>query len=247
MAVHNIDINCDIGEGVGNEELLFPFVSSCNIACDGHAGDEISMRKMVKLAMNENIKIGAHPSYPDKENFGRISIKMTKTDLQESIISQLNALSAIVNKERGKLHHIKPHGALYNDLVKDETLVISFLEAIEVYKKQVFVYVPYTSMIATKALENGFKIKYEAFADRRYNTDLSLVSRLKANAVINVPENVLNQVISMVKKGQVTTVTDNVVNIKANTFCVHGDTATAVDIVTHLYNELPKHGISIRK
>lgn len=226
-----IDINCDVGEGVFNEDLLLKYIQSCNIACGGHTGDAASMRKIVSLALNYKLKIGAHPSYPDIENFGRKSIAMEPEQLIQTIEKQLDELNFIVKELGGKLHHIKPHGALYNDIVKNKALANVFLIAIEKYKETSKLYVPYGSEIEKLALKEGFQIVYEAFADRNYNDDLSLVSRKKPQAVITAPEKMLQHVQEIYSNGKVTTLNGKKIKIKATTFCVHSDTENAVEMV----------------
>mgnify|MGYP003624550854 CR=1 FL=1 len=229
-----IDINCDVGEGVDNEAELLPNIQSCNIACGAHAGDEQLMRKIVKLALNNKVKIGAHPSYPDKENFGRKSIKISSSDLKSSIQKQIQTLNAIINDEGGILHHIKPHGALYNDIAKNEELSLTFLDAIFSYKNSVKLVIPFNSIIAKNALKQEFSVIYEGFTDRNYNDDLSLVSRNEKNAVLTDINEIENHVKGMLFNEEVTTVTGKKKRIKADTFCVHSDTENAAEIVKKL-------------
>ena len=241
-----IDINCDVGEGIGNETLLLPLISSCNIACGGHAGDLSSMHHVVQLAIKNKVKIGAHPSYPDSANFGRLSIKIEKAVLQQSIKEQIDVLQAILKKEKTPLHHIKPHGALYNDIAKDENLAMVFLEAIQAYKDTSFLYVPYDSVIENLAKKNGFTVLLEAFADRNYNADLSLVSRKMPNAILEVPEEVLEHLVRMVKDSKVKT-SEGLVKILADTYCIHGDTPAALQILTYLSTTLAQYQIYTKK
>lgn len=229
-----IDINCDVGEGVDNETVLLPFIQSCNIACGAHAGDEQLMRKIVKLSLENNIKIGAHPSYPDKENFGRKSINIPAKELMFSIQFQINLLNNIILEEGGILFHIKPHGALYNDIAKNRALSLTFLEAIKSYKNSVKLVVPFNSIIAKNALKQGFEIIYEAFADRNYNDDLSLVSRNETNAVLTDINEIEKHVKGMLFNNEVVTISGKKKVIIADTFCVHSDTDNAVEIVKKL-------------
>ena len=242
-----IDINCDVGEGMGNEKEILPLISSCNIACGGHAGDMKTMTEVAQLAKKHGVKVGAHPSYPDRENFGRVSITIEKPDLIASIQNQIKTFHSILSNENISLHHIKPHGALYNDIARNTTLANTFLEAIGSYKNKVLLYVPYHSVIANLALENGFEIKLEAFADRNYNEDLSLVSRKLSNAVIQKPEKVLQHLIRMVKKQKIKTLAGQEIQMQAATYCVHGDTPSALEILSYLTKELPKNNILIIK
>jgi len=182
-----INMNCDVGEGIGNEAALLPLISSCNIACGGHAGDTQSMRKVVALAKMHQVKVGAHPSYPDPENFGRTSMAMPKEALKQSIQEQIHALCIILEEEKMPLHHIKPHGALYNDAAKDPKIAAIILDAIAPYKKEVVLYAPYGSVIGKSAIAANYKVMYEAFGDRNYNKDLSLVSRSLDKALKHAP------------------------------------------------------------
>jgi UPF0271 protein len=247
MKVKHIDINCDVGEGIGNEAQLFPYISSCNIACGGHAGDEKTMHKVALLAKEHKIKVGAHPSYPDKENFGRVVLKMPKRELIRSIQQQIKAFLKVIESEGLLINHIKPHGALYNEIAKNSDEAETFLEAIQQFKKDVILYVPFNSVIAKKAKTQGYTIKYEAFCDRNYNDDLTLVSRKKNNALITDSEDTLNHILQMAAENSVKTVSGKLKKIKADTFCIHGDTPKAVEILTYLSKELPKKGIYITK
>ncbi len=247
MGTWSIDINCDVGEGVGNEASLFPFISSCNIACGGHAGDVSTMTDIVKMAKAHRIKIGAHPSYPDKVNFGREVMDIPDVDLKQSIAEQLDVFDKVLQAENTQLHHIKAHGALYNQTAKDSHLASVYLEAIEPFREKAFLYVPDGSVIAELALGYGFRFIYEAFGDRNYNPDLTLVSRKKENAVILEPSKVLHHVLPIVKEGKVLTVDGSDQSIKAKTICIHGDTPSALQILTYLSKELPKHRVQLQK
>ena len=242
-----IDINCDVGEGVGNEAALFPHISSCNIACGGHAGDTQSMRKIAILAHENNVKIGAHPSYPDKENFGRKVMQLSDQELQQSIRNQIDDFVKILINENLTLNHIKPHGALYNQIAKNKKLATVFLESIEDFRAHTTLYVPYASQVSEIADQRGFRIKYEAFGDRNYNDDLSLVSRSLSNALLEKPKDVFEHLQIMVTQGQVRTFSGNQIPIKADTFCIHGDTPSALEILTYLSNKFPQKGIYLNK
>jgi len=247
MDTVNIAINCDVGEGVGNEAELFKYISSCNIACGGHAGDALSMRKIARMAVQHGVRVGAHPSYPDRQNFGRVTMKMPTTALVESIERQMGDFTAILEAERIPLHHIKPHGALYNDLAIDVDLANTFLDAIHAFKHMAYLYVPYGSKIEKQALKQNFSLRYEAFADRNYEVNLSLVSRKKANALITDPETVLQHLLFMVRKGKVRTPEGVEISLKADTFCIHGDTPSALKILMYLSDRLPSYGVSVLK
>ena len=240
-----IDINCDVGEGVGNEQFLMPYISSCNIACGGHFDNANTIDKTIQLAIENEVKIGAHPSFPDKENFGRKLMNISDEELKESINSQLNLFKERMSLVGAKLHHIKPHGALYNAIAVNEKLAVFFAKLVKPYLKEAYLYVPYNSVIAKVALKKNITIKYEAFADRNYNDDLTLVSRTKNNALLIDENEVLNHILHMIKYQNVKTISDLEIPIKADTFCVHGDTKNAIEIVKFINKQLTEKGFSI--
>jgi UPF0271 protein len=240
-----IDINCDLGEGVANEELLMPYISSCNIACGGHFGDANTIDKTLEFAVKNNVKIGAHPSFPDKNNFGRKRLNISGEDLKKSITSQLELFTERLAIYNIKMHHIKAHGALYNLIAKDVNAAINYINSIERFTKDVYVYVPYNSAIEKVAKERNIKIKYEAFADRNYNTDLSLVSRLNEKAMVSNPTAVFNHVMHMVQIGKVMTIDKALIKIKADTFCVHGDNLEPLNKLKEITQLLKAQNIQI--
>ncbi|WP_298238115.1 5-oxoprolinase subunit PxpA [uncultured Algibacter sp.] len=246
MIPNAIDINVDVGEGIGNESLIMPLISSCNIACGGHAGDAEIMRTVVKLAKQHRVKVGAHPSFPDKENFGREKLDMSCAALFKSIKGQINSLLHVLQEEHGRLHHIKPHGALYNLAAVDEKVANVIVEVMKSMVLPIKLYVPYKSIIEELAIENNIPIVYEAFADRNYNADLTLVSRKEANALIYTEEDVFNHIFSIISKNQVKTITGKFTKIKAQTFCIHGDNKNAVNLIRSLESRLQTKGILIR-
>jgi UPF0271 protein len=244
---NSIDINCDVGEGIENEYLLMPYISSCNIACGGHFGDANSIDKTIKLAINNNVKIGAHPSFPDTKNFGRKLLQISDKELTNSIQNQMNLFLERMSFFDKKHHHIKPHGALYNAIAVDEKLAILFIDITRNYLKNAFLYVPYHSVIEKVALENNIKIKYEAFADRNYKDDLTLVSRTNKNALLVDENAVFNHVLNMIHNKKVKTISGSEKEIKGDTFCVHSDTESAIKIVKYLYQNLEKVGFKVGK
>lgn len=245
MHAQIIDVNVDVGEGVGNELKLMPYVSSCNIACGGHAGNKDSMSKVVKLAQKHGVKIGAHPSFPDVENFGRKAIKMSSKALFESLKKQINDLLTVLDEESATLHHIKPHGALYNLAVIDAEIASVIVELVKAMPLAVKLYVPYQSVIEDIALQNNIPIIYEVFADRNYNADLTLVSRAQKNALIYDADSMFKHVFRMVNKRKVKTVTGEEVCIKAETFCLHGDNFKAEELLKKLHENLETKNIKI--
>ena len=226
-----ININCDLGEGLNNEEIIMPLIKSCNIACGGHSGDIDSMQRCVELAIINNVEIGAHPSYPDKENFGRVHLDISAIDLKESIINQIESLISICKSHNTDLTHIKAHGALYNEMIKDSNLSNIYLDIIDIYKDKYYLYIPYKSEIEKIAVDRGFKIKYEVFGDRNYNDDLTLVSRKEEEALITIPEKVIKHISEIYYNNCVVSVNGNKHDVKADTYCIHSDTENAEHIL----------------
>ncbi|WP_343486175.1 5-oxoprolinase subunit PxpA [Allomuricauda sp. d1] len=242
-----IDINCDVGEGVQNESALFPYISSCSVACGGHAGDAEAIKKTVLLANEHNVRIGAHPSYPDKKNFGRKMMDISIEKLKASISSQLELFLNVVAKEKIRMHHIKPHGALYNAVAANRTLAVAFLDAVEIYRAEAILYVPPQSHIANEANRRGFRVKHEAFGDRNYNDDLTLVSRHNPKAVIERPIVVLQHMQHIIAEQKVKTLSGKQLPLTAQTFCIHGDNPKALQILMYLTEQLPKADIHLKK
>jgi len=229
-----IDINCDLGEGMGNDAALMPLLGSCNIACGGHFGDVKSMTITVKLAKKHGVMVGAHPSFPDKENFGREIMDISRDELHQSLVKQISDFQLVCQQNNVNMHHIKLHGALYNLAANDTEIAALVLNAFTRVKPEVKIYAPYFSAIAILA-EDYFPIVYEAFADRNYNADLSLVSRDKPNAVIADKQKAYEQIKSIVETGKVTSIDGQMVDIKADTFCVHGDNQNALEILQFIH------------
>ena len=246
MSFKTVDINADVGEGLGNEALLIPYLSSCNIACGGHAGDAKTMTEVVRLAKNHKVKIGAHPSFPDVLNFGRAVMDISAADLYSSLKSQIRSLQQILHNENAQLHHIKPHGALYNLAAKDEKTARIIIEVVKSIAMPIQLYVPYNSVISKLAEQEKISVTFEAFADRNYEENLSLVSRKKKDAILHENSRILNHILGMIHREKVTAINGVEVPIKASTFCVHGDTKNAFEILDFLIKELPKYNVNIQ-
>ena len=233
-----IDINCDLGEGFNNEHIIMPLISSCNISCGAHAGSLEIMDKVIQLARKYKVKIGAHPSFPDRDNFGRNVLDISNSDLQKSLEDQLTIFKDRALLQNATIHHVKPHGALYNLIAINSEKASVVIAAIQHVFEAVKLYVPYQSRIEEVANQSGVEIIYEAFADRRYNEDLSLVSRTLSNALIVDKHEVLKQVQKISDKQLVTTVNFHEKKIKASTFCIHGDTKNAIELLQYLHKYL---------
>lgn len=249
--MHSIDINADLGEGAGTEistmeKELMQYISSANIACGYHAGSPLIMQKTIQLAIKMGLAIGAHPGYPDRKNFGRVSMELTNDELAAIVIYQVGALKTMVEAQGGKLHHVKPHGALYNDMAGNYQKAMVVAEAIKnVDKNLVFVGLANSDMIAA-ATDIGLLTVQEVFADRAYTDSGSLVSRTEHGAVLEDAEQGMKQVKNMVEAGYLQSISGNKVFIKADTVCVHGDNVKALDFVKLLHQTLTKSGIKIK-
>ncbi|MDT0678373.1 5-oxoprolinase subunit PxpA [Autumnicola musiva] len=240
-----IHINCDLGEGGDFDAELMPLISACNIACGGHAGNSVSISRTIDLAIANNVEIGAHPSYPDKENFGRKSLKLPDEDLIASIIEQVKLVKKIAEEKGGKISHVKPHGALYNDAAKNKKTAEIVLDSLRQIEGDFTLYAPYNSIISRLA-KPEIKVVFEAFADRNYNADLSLVYRSKPNAIIHQEEAVFKHVFQMFSEGKIRNGNESEINIKADTFCLHSDTKNSVQILSFLNKNLLDRNVKIR-
>jgi 5-oxoprolinase (ATP-hydrolysing) subunit A len=238
-----VDINCDTGEGIGNEAAIMPFITSANIACGFHAGDEAAMREMVALCLQHGVKIGAHPSFPDRENFGRVDsiAKGLKPEAVAEIVSeQLFALQKICNELGATLHHVKPHGALYNRAAWDEEVAAQVCKGIKAVNPQLIVFGLSGSKMSGIAAQHGLFFLHEVFADRTYQDDGSLTLRSQANALITDEAACLAQAQQMISENKVTTVSGKQIPIQADTLCIHGDGPHAITFATVIHTWLHK-------
>jgi UPF0271 protein len=246
-----IDINCDLGESygafkIGNDEKIMPHITSANIACGFHAGDPIIMAQTVNLAKKHGVAVGAHPSYPDLLGFGRREMHLTIEEIKNYTIYQVSALQGFAKIAGLNLHHVKPHGALYNTAVKDEETSKGIVDAVKALDKSLIIFAPPKSVLAKIAAEAGLRVAYEFFADRAYNVDGSLVSRKQPNSIITEPSLVLERTIKVLREGKVSAFNGETVTLgKVHTICVHGDTPTAIKLTEVLKKELVKSGIQV--
>lgn len=202
----SIDLNCDMGEGMDTDAAIFPFISSANIACGYHAGDADTMRRTVELALKHHVAIGAHPSYLDRENFGRIDILGTKLKPEEipgMVVDQLILLQAICDEFGARLHHVKPHGALYNRAAKDAHVSALICRAIREFDPSLLLYGLSGSEMKKEAQRQELSFISEVFADRTYQEDGSLTPRTQPDALIEDPQQAIAQVVKMIREGRV--------------------------------------------
>src|SRR5215472_3300907 len=231
----SIDLNCDMGElpeaiADGTQEALLRSITSANVACGGHAGDERTMRTTIEQALRAGVAVGAHPGYPDRENFGRLELKMAPEAVADSVCEQVRALAAIAATCGTKLVHVKPHGALYNQAVKNRELADAIAKGVAKYSKDLVLMGLAGSQMLDVFREAGFAVAAEAFADRRYEPDGILRSRKFDDALIRDPNEAAKQALSIAERGIVTAYDGTEVKLTAQTICIHGDTPGSVQI-----------------
>jgi UPF0271 protein len=246
----SIDINCDMGEfideaGVAKDAALMDYVSSVNIACDAHAGDMLTMVRTAKNAIAKGVAVGAHPGYADKENFGRIEIDLRAEEVYELVSEQVKAMKAVTEELGGRLHHVKPHGALYNRAAKDAEFAHIIARAVKDIDPELVFYGLSGSHLITEAEKLGLKTASEVFADRTYQADGSLTSRQLPSALITDTYDAVVQVLEMVTLGTVKATDGERIRIDADTICVHGDGEHALEFARAIRKALEQHGIAI--
>ena len=238
MGHKQVNINADLGEGAGQDDKLMPLLSSCNIACGGHTGDEDSIAKTIELAKRYDVKIGAHPSYPDREHFGRKRPEIDDEALEDSLTQQLERFYRIAKQLDVEVHHIKAHGALYNDAAKDKAVAQLFLNVLKRSGIDNTIYAPFDSWLHKLLPVN--QVMFEAFIDRAYNEDLTLVSRAREGALHQTPGEAWKQLYEMYFMEEITTISGVKTAIKADTFCIHGDHPEAVNMLRYIREQLAK-------
>lgn len=241
------DLNCDMGEGIGNDQAIIPYITSANIACGYHAGNEATMRKTVMLAKKHRVAIGAHPSFLDKENFGRTEVKdIRPQQVYDLVTEQIKILAQIVSECNAELNHVKPHGALYNMAAKDIALSMAVAHALYDFDKRLVLFGLSGSFLIGEAKAIGLKTASEVFADRTYQDDGSLTPRSKPNALIEQESQSLKQVMQMIKSGKVTTTSGKEIPILAETICLHGDGKHAVAFAKAINKKLKAENVVIK-
>ena len=240
--MRQIDINCDMGEGSGNDAALMPYISSCSIACGGHFGNAKTIAATLRYARAAGVQVGAHPSYPDRVNFGRKSMLISLVDLQDALRKQLDLFFSLCPHP----NHIKLHGALYNDLFHDLEKAKAIVAVFHEYIKGIKLFCPPGSQMATAAVESGFQVVYEGFGDRSYTPQGSLVARSQNRAVLTGKEEIAKQVLQIVTQQQVNTIDHQTIPLEVQTICLHGDGENVLQNLHYLKNYLIKNGISVK-
>ena len=245
-----ININCDLGESsklhsTENDPLLLEIVNSANIACGYHAGDKPTMEKTIEISKKNNVSIGAHPSFKDIENFGRKRLNLPPAELEKLVIDQINILSNIANNKGMKVTHVKPHGALNNMACENYDLAKIISKAIIQVNRELIFLVPTGSQMEKAGQKLGMKIAAEIFADRNYEDDGNLVSRLKNNAMITDPKIAKEHVIRMVENQALNCYSGKQIPCEIDSVCVHGDGASAVNTAKEIRNGLLKTGVTL--
>lgn len=246
-----IDLNADLGEGSiqdgsGVDERLLPWVSSANIACGLHAGDPVTVARTIVQAVEQGVALGAHPGWPDRAGFGRERESHPPDETRAIVTYQLGALGALVEAAGGRLHHVKPHGALYHQAAEDPDYALPLLEAVLHIDPELWIYAPPGSVLAAVAKERGLRVVSEGFADRRYEPDGTLTPRERADALIDDPEEALGQAIGIVREGKVLARGGVRISMHVQTLCLHGDGPRAVELARELAQGLRATGIAIR-
>ena len=245
-----VDLNCDLGESfgaytIGLDDQVIPHVTSVNIACGAHAGDPSVMRNTVRCAHAAGVAIGAHPGYPDLMGFGRRALAMSPNDVYASILYQVGALAAFAKAEGAQLHHVKPHGALYNAAAKDATLAQAIAQAVKDFDDQLILVGLAGSESINAAQNVGLRTASEFFADRAYQENGALVPRTQANAVITDKQKAIERTLRAVKEGVVESETGTVIPIAADTICIHGDNPAAVAFAAEIHAALEAAGVTV--
>ena len=243
--MHAIDLNCDLGEGTGHDAALLPLVTSVNIACGGHAGDETTMRQTMVLALQNGVAIGAHPGFADRENFGRREVAVTSAEVRQLIVTQLGALREIARSLGAKVRHIKPHGALYNMAARDPHLAEAVASAVSSVDSELILFGLAGSELIRAGQAHGLRVANEVFADRTYQTDCSLTPRSHPKAMIEDEAAAIAQVLQIVRTGTVTAVDGESVPVKADTVCLHGDGVRPVAFASRVRVALEAAGIRV--
>jgi UPF0271 protein len=240
-----IDLNSDLGEGAGHENEILDLVSSANIACGFHAGDAASIFATIQAALERGVSLGAHPSFPDRENFGRSEMALPPSEVYSNVAYQIGAFHALARAAGGRMNHVKAHGALYNMAARDRTLADVIANAVFALDPKLILFAPISGELEAAAIEVGLQTASEVFADRNYLADGSLVPRTDSRAFVQDPIEAAERIIRILAEGKVRAVDGTDVEIFATTVCVHGDNPQAVEFVRRVRRRLELEDIEI--
>jgi UPF0271 protein len=240
-----VDLNSDLGEGAGHDNEILDLVSSANIACGFHAGDASSIFGTIQAALERNVSLGAHPSFADRENFGRTEMNLPPGEIYSAVAYQIGAFHGLARAAGGRMNHVKAHGALYNMAARDRALADVIANAVSAVDPQLILFAPAGSQLDFAATELGLTTASEVFADRNYLPDGSLVPRSDSRAFVHDPIEAADRIIRMLSEGKVRAVDGTDVDISAATICVHGDNPQAVEFVRKLRERLEAEDIVI--
>jgi 5-oxoprolinase (ATP-hydrolysing) subunit A len=241
----SVDLNADLGEGSGHDAELFELISSANIATGFHAGDSDTMHAAISAAKKHGVAIGAHPSFFDRENFGRKEMAIPAEELFDAVAYQLGIFQAIASALDVQPNHVKPHGALYNMAVRDANLAETIARAIQSIDPKLILFAPDKSELARGGEAHGLQIAREIFADRNYLDDGWLVPRTRSDALLHDPKEAAERVLRMLREGKVRSIEGRDVQVRGETICVHGDTPGAVEFARQLRTRLEREGVKI--
>jgi UPF0271 protein len=242
----SIDLNCDMGEGMPNDAHIVPFISSANIACGYHAGENDIIKKTIELCLKHHVAIGAHPGFADKENFGRKEQQLSGSQYYDLVSEQLAIMQKSVDDAGAVLHHVKPHGALYNMSAKDATLANIIAAAVKDHNPSLILYGLSNSYSISEAEKINLKTASEVFADRTYTDEGKLTPRIQPNALIDSEERSLQQVLQMIKEQTINSTNNKTVAVKADTICIHGDGIHAVSFAQLIFKTLKENSIALK-
>ena len=240
----SIDLNADVGEGL-DDSALFPYLTSANVACGLHAGDAFSMDETVSAALAHGVRVGAHPGYADRANFGRLRVEMSADAVEALVLYQISALDGFVRSRGGTLTHVKPHGALYHAAAEFPDVARAIAEGVRRLRPSLVLFGPPGSLLLEAGREAGLPVAAEAFADRRYMPDGSLVPRTDRGAVLASAEEAVEQALSLARDGQVVTIDGTTIPVRADTLCIHGDTPGAPEFARRIRERFREEGIRI--
>lgn len=241
-----VDLNSDLGEGAGHDEEMLGLVSSANISCGLHAGDPASVLASIAAAKERGVSLGAHPSFNDRANFGRTEMNVSARDVFALVAYQVGAFATLCTAAGGELNHVKPHGALYNIAARDRTLAGAIAQAVAMVDRRLIVFAPFQSEIEAAARELRLQTAAEVFADRNYNSDGSLVSRTRPDALLRDADEAAERVVRMLVERKVRALDGSDIEVSAETICVHGDTPGAVEFARKLRDRLRSENVEIK-